>query len=96
MERQRSIEKRLEQRHDAVMTLGVELGTRYVDPKNPKGTRKGDEPYTSLEPYIKDTEALERLARPWLVRDETPEEREARLDREQDEAFRRAFGVMQA
>ena len=53
-----------------MFTNDVNLGTRYVDPKNPNGGRKYDEPYTSLDPYLKDTEQLERIARPWLFTDE--------------------------
>lgn len=69
VQEQREAEERLAQRHDRVMTNEVNLGTRYVDPKNPHGNRKYDEPYTSLDPYLKDTERLERIARPWLFTD---------------------------
>lgn len=94
IEEQRQYEARLDAVTDASIAAGLKLGMRYVDPKA-KG-RNPDEPYHSLDEFHQHRAFLEAHARPWTVRVETPEEREERLDREQDEAFRRAFGVMQA
>ena len=93
-ERGRQAEQRLQLTEDLAVATGLDLGKRYVDPK--AKPREGNEPYNDLTPFLEHQQALREEAYPWTVKRETPEERAARLDAEQDAAFRRMFGSMQA
>lgn len=79
---------------DLSIAAAVDLGKRYVDPKAKE--RRSSDPYYDFTPFTEHERHLMEQAYPWLVRQETPEERDARLDREQDEAFLRAFKAVQA
>lgn len=96
IEQQRQAEARLIQARDTGIAAGLKLGLKYIDPKNPHGGRKSDEPYNSLEPYLKHLEGLERQAYPWLW---TPEAIIRRREMEEERAFEqmeRAMGAMSA
>lgn len=94
IEQQRENDQRLKFVTDVSIAAALDLGKRYVDPKAKE--RKAGEPYYDFSPFIEHEQRLIERAYPWTIKHETPEERDARLDREQDEAFRRAFGGMQA
>lgn len=73
----------------------MNFGQEYIDPK--AKPRKHDEPYTSAAPYNRYMDGLRKQAYPeFYNRPETPEEKAARLDREQDAAFSTLFGALQA
>lgn len=69
IERQRQAEAQLHQARLLGVASGLELGKEYIDPANPSGGRKSDEPYYSLKPYQREMDKLERLAYPWLYTD---------------------------
>lgn len=94
VERSRRAEARWEFGEDIAIAAGLDLGKRYVDPKGKP--RQDSDPYNDLTPYLDHQQRLYHEAFPWLAPTETPEERAARLDAEQDAAFRRMFGSMQA
>lgn len=90
---QREADARLTALTDLSIATGLKLGMEYVDPKNPSGSRKADEPYHTLEPLAKHKADLDRVARPWA---HTPEAVQARLDWEQDRAYAALFGTLRA
>lgn len=89
--REREAQARLDRLADLKLAAGLKLGQEYVDPKA-KG-RKPDDPYYTLKPLEQIEAALDRAARPWV---HTPEAVQARLDWEQDQAYARLFGALQA
>lgn len=96
IEDQREEARRYNFGEDLAMAAGTGLGKQEIDPKTQGKKRSPADPYVTFEPFVEHQRARFERAYPWLIKQETPEEREKRLDLEQDLAFRRAFNAMQA
>ena len=88
VERKRRARARLEYLDDTSFAAGMKFGQEYVDPKNPNGDRKSDDPYYSLKRFQDYRDRLEdvtltehdRLARRIARREEEEERDFAKLE----------------